>query len=567
MRVGDDHQKTIPLLGLNTRVSLMDDACLCRPDGQGTLDRIKAMRLARCAKRADCIGFDRPQSILFNSQFGWEFGYVEYAIAAALVERGHEVGMVACGGLPDYCEQQNSISSRPSCVDCTQRLCRRMDAFGLPLLSMSEYLDESDVCAARARVQETRVESLESLEVGDVPVGRLAFLNLIQYYRGYPFEIIGDKEAVFRRCVCSAILVTHAAQRMIADFRPDVVCTVNGKFLQWSPFFRVARNHGIRCVTWEDMRVRTGAVVFACNGIAHELPLDDVWETEHNRRLTASQRQQLREHFTQWASGASTPWKYYDESVLDDAAEIRRRLWLSPDRRVVSLFPNLCWDSTSVGFESAFTSMYAWLEHAVHCARAMQHVDFVIRAHPGEFKLPAEYQSTTPVADFIRRKFEPLPSNVRLLEGDSPISSYGLGDVSDVVMTYTSTLGVEFAMHGIRPWCAARAPYGRKGFTDDIESPNDVEQWLRQGRFDNRLSPEQVALAEQFAYIFRFRRVLAFPHLNDSGDFEPPAWAFFQPGGHPAIDNLCHDILSGGVFLDLGSRRGQREYESCPSPI
>lgn len=562
MRATDSNEKFVRLLGHETGVSLGDAACRCNPEGGGMLDRIKAMRLASQVVAGCSDGCGGAQRVLFNSQFAWEFGYVEYAIAAALQERGHAVGMIACAGLPDYCEQENSISRRPACTECTQRLCRRLDAFGLPLLAMSEYLDEADML--RARCEEVPTESLRDLSVSGVPVGRLAFLNLIQYYRGHPFDLVGEKEAVFRRCVCSAILVTLAADRMIDDFRPDVVCTANGKFLQWAPFYQIARARGIRCVTWEDMRIRTGAVVFACNGIAHELPLEDVWQTAHNPPLTATQRSDLHEHFNHWASGASTPWKYYDDSALVDGEAIRRQLMLSSERRVVSLFPNLCWDSTSVGFDSAFESMYAWLEHTVHCAREMPQIDFVIRAHPGEFKLPPQFQSTTPVAEHLRRVCRPLPTNVRLLEGDSPISSYGLGEVSDIVMTYTSTLGVEFAMRGIRPWCVARAPYGRKGFTLDATCPADIERWLNEERFDNRLSPEQVALAEQFAHIFRFRRVLAFPHLNDTGDFRPPDWAFFQRGGHRAIDNLCEDILTGGVFLDLGSRRTAKECVACP---
>ncbi len=567
MKSADDRQRMIPLLGQQANVSLTAEACRCDPGGDGMLDRIKAMRLARADVQLELNGLDRSQRILFNSQFGLEFGYVEYALAAALRERGHQVAMIACGGLPDYCEQENSTCGRPSCIECTQRLCRRLDAFGLPVLAMSEYLCDADVCDARETVHDTSIESLKTIEVAGVPVGRLAFLNLIQYYRGYPFKIEGDKEDVFRRCTSSAILVARAAERMIDDYQPDVVCTVNGKFLQWAPFFQIARARGIRCITWEDMRIRTGTVVFACNGIAHELPLDDVWGSDHDRPLTAAQRRDLHEHFSLWASGASTPWKYYDESALVDPDAIRRQLSLSADRRVVSLFPNLCWDSTSVGFDSAYASMYAWLEHAVQCARAMPQVDFVIRAHPGEFKLPPQYQSTTPVAEHLRRTCAPLPQNVRLLEGASPISSYALGEASDVVMTYTSTLGVEFAMRGIRPWCAARAPYGRKGFTCDIASPKDVERWLNEGRFDNGLSPREVALAEQFAYIFRFRRVLSFPYLNDSGEFNPPDWAFFQPGGHPTIDNLCEDFLSGGVFLDLDTHRRQQEREPCQSGI
>ena len=519
------------------------------------LDRIKAMRLREEGTTVHIAAAARPQRVLFNCQFAWPFGYVDYSLATALRLRGHDVRMVICGAGLDYCELETRHDRRPTCEVCVQRMLRRMDAFGLPYVMMADYVTDDDFDYARRTSRLMPVSQLVELTESGVPVGRLAFINQFHFFHGYPFEVTGEKEEVFRRCIGSAILFTRAAQRMHDDYRPDMICTVNGKFTQWAPFVHAARQRNIPYCTWEDLRIRTGGVTFASNGIAHELPVDDVWPEELRRPFSEESRREIREHFRLWAKGAITPWCYYGEDAVDDVCRVRGILGLRSDAPIISLFPNVCWDSTSVGFESAFKNMYDWLAHAVAYARRRPDFDFVIRAHPGELKLPPEYQSTTPVARFVRERCAPVPPNVRLVEGDSPVSSYALGEMSKVVMTYTSTLGIEFALRGIRPWAAARASYGRKGFTLDLSSPQHMFDLLDRNQLDNHLSPEQIELAERFAHMFRFRKIFSFPYLDDSGNFNPPSWRFFAPGGDNLMDRFCNAFLNQEAFLDIDAKQ------------
>jgi hypothetical protein len=521
------------------------------------LDRIKAMRLREEDRGAPAACTTRPKRILFNCQFAWEFGYVEYALAAALRLRGHDVRMIICGGLPEYCEQETQHDQRPSCETCVYRMFRRLDAFGLPQVIMSDCLSWDDISFARQVSQEYDAQSLRDLREAGVPVGMLAFYNLFHYFHGYPFEITGEAESVFRRCISSGLLITRAAQRLCDQYQPDILCTVNGKFLQWAPFVHAARQRDIPYSTWEDLRVSSGAVTFASNAIAHEMPLDNVWAAQQAAPFSQQDRARIQEHFRLWAAGSITPWPYYGQDVVVEPEKIRSCLGLRPDAPLVSLFPNVCWDSTSVGFESAFESMYDWIAQAVRYAGRRPDLDLVIRAHPAEIKLPPKYRSTTPVAEFVRRHCIPVPPNVKVLEGDSPISSYGLGSLSHVVMTYTSTLGIEFALAGLRPWVAARAHYGRKGFTLDLQSARHMCDLLDGNTFDNRLTPQQVERAHRLAYLFRFRKIFSFPHLDDSGNFTPPSWRFFAPGGNAVLDDLCDAMLNQGDFIDVGARPGR----------
>ena len=63
-----------------------------------------------------------------------------------------------------------------------------------------------------------------------------------------------------------------------------------------------------------------------------------------------------------------------------------------------------------------------------------------------------------------------LPANVILVPPDQPLSSYGLLAVSDLVLGYTTTVGLEAAVRGIPVAVAAETHYRGRGFTTDITS-------------------------------------------------------------------------------------------------
>ena len=520
-----------------------------RPDA---LARIRAMR-AEFEKRAPVSPTDRPMRFLFNSQFAWDFGWVEYGLATALKLRGHDVRMVACGGVPSYCELETQLQERPPCDTCTSDLLRHFEAFGLPYCTTNDFVTDADVSEAQDLVDTLDTDALLGLERRGIAVGDLARRNLVQYYKGYHPELDAQAADLFRRCLHSTLLRVEATYRMFETHRPDMAITTNGKFLQWAPFVLIAQRMDITYATWEDFNPVPSGTIYGINEIAQEQRVDAVWDDVKNQPLAQEQRQELHEHFRLWANGTIMPYELNAPSPLDETEDIRTELNLRKDTPLVSCFPNVFWDSSSVAFEGAFEGILDWLMKVTEYARRRPDLDFAIRAHPAERKLPAVFRTTTPIRDELARRCAPLPSNIRVIDPVSPVSSYGLGMMSDVVMTYSSTLGVEFAVRGIRQWATARSYYSGKGFTVDLESPEQMYDLLDRNQFDNRLTPHERELAERFAYVVRLRRVIPFPYLK-GGRFNLPSFEALLPGGHPVIDDLCAYLLGRRSYLDVGSR-------------
>lgn len=489
---------------------------------------------------------------LFNAQFDWPYGDTVYAAAAALRARGHEAAMVACGHLPDYCEQENLYQQRPDCSVCTHRLDSALNRFQLPRFLMSGAVTLEDMKTARRISQSEPVERLRRLVDMDVPVGHIAHLNLFQYLRGIPAGMTPRLESVYRRCVASAILVARGAHRLIDHYKPDVVVTTNGKFLQWAPFVHAARNRGLRFVTWEDINTSPVSLVLDHNHVAHEMT-PWYWEEELAKPFPAEHKRWVRDYFTAWGAQKNTPFAYYDQRRTDDWDEIVNRLGLRKDAPLIALFPNLGFDSSSVNFERAFDGIFDWILRSVEYAARDPGVDLVVRVHPAEEFAIVESDEVKRTETVIAERFPNLPPNVKIARAESGVSSYALAERCAAGLVYTGTLGLEMALRGKRPWVVARAYYAGLGFSRDFHNADELWAMIGERRFDGPLSAEEVERAERLAYLTRRRMLHPIPYFELNRGLVPPSADILLPGKSPYYDRLCERYVSGEPFLDLMS--------------
>jgi hypothetical protein len=477
------------------------------------------------------------------------FSPVEYGLAIALRLRGHDVRGVLCDGLLPLCEMNLGPNIRPPCEACIMHLSRYEDAFGFNYARLTDFLSEKDRREAEQLVARTPNEGLLGLVVNRVRVGRLARRELQRYYRGFVFD--PPRDPTFRRWLVSAVLLTWLSERWLERNQPDIVGVCSGRTLNTACVFEVGRLRGIHVVTWDGTASHPDGLMFSHNQSATEIPLDDAWMEASKRRLSTTEMKKLTEYLSRWARSEVTPFPY-NLKPIDDPAMIRRELGLRPGAPTVVAFTNTSWDIAVIDRDVGFNSMFDWIFSLVEYAMTRPEIDFVVRAHPAEKNVPLELRSRTPVVTEIKKRFQPLPNNIRLIEGDNPISSYTLAAMAQVNMVYASRLGLELALRGMRPWIAGNVTYRDKGFTLDLISKEHMYRLLDAKLFDNQLSEEEVTLAQRFAYLWFFRYEVRLPLLRPPDKrFILSTFRELGPGGHPVLDKLCDAICNEEPFVDL----------------
>jgi hypothetical protein len=319
-----------------------------------------------------------------------------------------------------------------------------------------------------------------------------------------------------------------------------VIVALNGLFAAERVLRRVAERHGIPVVTYE-MAPRGGALVWGRETPAPDMDTDAVWADQRERPLTDAEDRALDEMVLGRVTGATAHERYFDRQVEEEQA-VRAAIGAAPGTRVISAFTNLAWDTALIGKDVAFPSMFDWLAELVRAVDGRPDTVLAIRVHPAELRWGTEQ----PAEPELRKRVGALPPNVRVVGPGESISSYTLMEISDLVCTYTSTVGLEATLRGVPVAVAGQTHYRGRGFTWDLERPGDLDALLGD---PPRLGPERVELARRYAFAFFFRLMIPFPHVrSEQGRLAhvPQAAGELAPGADPLLDLVCERILRGG---------------------
>jgi len=126
-------------------------------------------------------------------------------------------------------------------------------------------------------------------------------------------------------------------------------------------------------------------------------------------------------------------------------------------------------------------------------------------------------------------------------------------DTAHVGLVYTSTAGLELALQGIPTLVSGQVHYRGKGFTVDVESPQDFVERLTDVLEDpGRFTPD-VEAARRYAYLFFFRAALAVPGIEEHRiglvRLTLEGLDELRPGRHADLDRLCDGLLRGTDFI------------------
>jgi hypothetical protein len=476
--------------------------------------------------------------VLVASLRGWStHNAYELVIAQALRLRGARVALLTCGGGMPACELGWSRRAYPRPCDRCAWLTDRIATVsgGIERHRLGERLPWG-VDARRAPR-----EPMEHVQrLGDAPAG--ARVSAAWLLKVTNLERVPDAPLVLEDFAVALEGVERAAQAIFDELRPDVVFLLNGLFGAERTVRELALRRGVRAPTYE-IAPRGDALVLSQRTPAPDYDVDRLWASVRDRPLSARQRAETVALLEDRARGIGAHESYY-EAVEEDPAALRAALRLGERERVVSLFTNVIWDSATLDHDVGFASMFDWVEQAIRLA-AGRELALVVRIHPGE----ARWGTREHVHEVVLSRLGELPANVRLVSPEDPLSSYALLDTSELLLTYTTTVGLEAATRGKRVAVAGATHYRGRGFTTDVAGPEDLVRVLAHP--PAAPSSEEVELALRYAHMFFLRAMIPFPALRARGgqvQALPRTAAEIAPGADPYLDWICARILDGADF-------------------
>ncbi len=471
----------------------------------------------------------RDPRVLIVSLRGWSAHLAyETTIAHALRLRGARVALLSCGGGMPACELGRARVAHPRpCDRCGWLSDRALGSAGLRRYRLADLMP----WGGDARAAPLLLDRDAATEIS------LAWL-----LKASQTERVAGAGEVAADFAAAAAGVAHAAETVLSDFEPDVVFLLNGLFAAERTIRACSLARGLRAPTYE-IAPRAGALVFSQRTPAPDYDVDRLWAAVGGRPLSDEQRARTLALLADRARGVGAHESYFDR-VVEEPAELRRVLGLADRDRVVSLFTNVTWDSATIGHDIGFRSMFDWVAQAIARSRDRDLV-LVVRIHPAE----ARWGTREEVQDVVASRLGSLPGNVRFVSARERLSSYALIDLSDVVLAYTTTTGLEAATRGRRVAVCGQTHYRARGFTIDVGGPEQLGAVIAQTA--GPASPTEVELAVRYAHMFFFRAMIPFPLVRMEGGrvkSAPRRASEIEPGADRHLDWICERILDGEDF-------------------
>lgn len=489
-------------------------------------------------------------------------------LGQALRIRGAEVTALLCDAFLPACVQRKVDHVELACT----RWCHRnagpfAEAMGLPHRWYGEFLSEDERSEFVERARRVPADDLPTFRWRKINVGELITQSVQSAFKVGRFSL-DDPPMVAKAYdfLAAAMCLERIGSRVLDELAIDKVVTDNGKQVDWGVLRAVANRQGIP-VDVTAIGIRGTSMRFETDRPPHPPARMPAWERWRGQPLTDRQERDLERYLRR---RERVPYEYRDErwrSPLTDPQVVARRLGL-PRRiegKTLAMFPNVGFDTGKTkSSAAAFHSAIEWVVATVEMIARWPAHRLIVKAHPSEHHRTA----LDAVLAEIRRRFDPLPANVHLIDPVTDISAHSVVRLADVVLVYTSTVAAEAAALGKPVFLVGGGWHAERGIATDVRSP-EAYTALLEGILSGRVQPKPPGpLGRRYAYCLFFRNDIPIEHfrMDEFNIASLPIESLddLAPGQDPSMDAICR-----GVLLDepYGNPYADADEESQPAAL
>ncbi len=447
--------------------------------------------------------------ILVNTSYHWSHAWFEYLLLSNVKNKENLTALV-CDGMP-YCELEIITLARPTCQSCTASTIQKLKAFNIPYKKISDYVQGDDLRNINEQNTLFDAGSEKNLVQDKIRLGRYARANLMHYVKGGADP--EDYPSLFSRIIKSAQIIKKATENLKKEINANYLVTTNGKFIQSGIAIEVFKRDGLDYLSW-DAFAQGDKIIAGINSIAHDqkIPRNLIMDSPN---LSEDQLLDVAKYFHLQSNSINMPYKLYTKTTPKDVSDLNKLVKTIKYKKIIAFYTNVEWDSTSMGCDLAFQSMRHALEFV--CKFVINRPDFalIIRVHPGEVKVPHHIKTKNTINNFLNSDLNIKCKRIKIVDSFENIKSYDIAKKADFNIVYTSTLGLELPLMGIKPIVVADPYYAGFGFTKDIKSEDDLLNCLH-SNFDSQLSPNEVDIAKKVGFYAKKVRLFDIKCLKDN---------------------------------------------------
>ena len=303
-------------------------------------------------------------------------------------------------------------------------------------------------------------------------------------------------------------LSSHLGDKII-DLKPDRIIMSTGIYSTWGPPRIVLNNAKIPVLTYSKTK-KKDTEKFNWKYASDWWDVSNEWKKIKEIPLTIDENKKLDDYLDSRITHEKDVLKY-NFGLYEDHKETFRRLNLSQDKPVYSLYTNVLWDAASAQREIAFSNPVDWVYRTINWFIKNQEYQLIVKIHPAEVVIG----TNQPFYNLINEKYDELPNNIRIIRPEEKINSWSIVNISSLGLVHTSTVGLELPLKGIPCIVASKTHFRGKGFTIDIENEVDYFDLLKNFDKKNYDIDKMITYARRYSYLLFERYQIPFPFFYE----------------------------------------------------
>ncbi|MBI3295896.1 MAG: hypothetical protein HYZ71_14315 [Deltaproteobacteria bacterium] len=461
-------------------------------------------------------------------------------LAKTLEESGQRTLFVQCLNHFERCPVKSceAVSAHPSaklieqlCYGCLDTSMEMLNAYRLSSVSLEAYRD-AEMEAQINQALSSAGENLMRFTYQNIEFGSLCSSDLILDKKLVFLERVeGENREVWLQYIRATIRAFLLTERMLAVLPVKQLVHYNEYCLAMGPRLAAAAKGipGFTVTHAAHRNVDRSKVVITSKlwgGLMRDQT--DAWRVWGKLSIP---RPAIDEVATDVLSNMlSAGWNIYSPKKTFYDGDLRERLGLSPDRKLIVAYTSSPDELVGIGYLmdvfkephdgglQPFEDQVEWLKALAAFVSTREDMQLVIRVHPREGKnkrtnLRSEH------LEQLETAFASPPRHCRIVWPEDPISSYDLGEIADVALTAWSNIVMELARLGVPSVVAfhnAFSPVPNEGLMRWARDPAEYFRLLVE-MTQSRTTLQNVTDAFRWYYMARVATAL------DIGDVVPSA--------------------------------------------
>jgi hypothetical protein len=478
--------------------------------------------------------------------------FIQALLSHALNLRGARSKFILCDRKLPICVAKtiDNINTE-SCHYCYYTRKKLASNMNLSVKWIGEFIKDKDIINANKFVSSLDLDEYYGLKYKGVNIGKYAEAATKRFLQTGVIENKEFNKNIFSQYLVSAVLLVELSERILERTKPthliiNDVAYLNGVFMDYFT------KNKIKCIVHGIGILKNHLNLNHLDQERKDILVisSKVWKKYTAQTLSGTQKKELEELLSSRVRGTGMFVDHGKFAQIKTKKKIVESLNIDINKNIGVLFTNLLWDASLAGVDVVFKNPFEWIYETINWFTHRNEKLLIVKVHPAEEIVGTRLSFTS----YINSKFPELPENIIVLPPKTEISTYGLFDIADYAIVYTSTAGLEMAIGCFPVITTAQTHYRERGFTFDATDKEEYFDFLENVK-KLEMTPKMRDLANKYGYLHFCDREIPFKFIKFGGEnFSSPElrlkdWHELLPGSDENLDKICDGIIYGKEFL------------------